>query len=123
MNEAARPAMRRATPPRAETFPALLLLGVGAAAPPVEVAAGWEALPLAEPVVGVKGAVIPKPGSLALGTLAAKAAKVLSPVVGGLMAPYMPPLQCGALAQKNQMGLAVWVTSRVKTPIWPEAAS
>ncbi|CAG8638393.1 10320_t:CDS:2 [Acaulospora colombiana] len=29
----------------------------------------------------------------------------------------------GFLAQKNQMGLAVWVTSRVKTPICPEAAS
>lgn len=53
-----------------------------------------EAVLLAPPVVGVKGAVTPKPGSLELGTLAAKAAKVLSPVVGGLIAPYMPPLQC-----------------------------
>lgn len=44
-------------------------------------------------VVGVKGAVVPKPGSFEAGTLAAKAAKVLSPVVGGLMAPYIPPWQ------------------------------
>jgi hypothetical protein len=47
-----------------------------------------------ELVVGVKGAVIPNPGSSELGTLAAKAAKVFAPVVGGLMAPYMPPWQC-----------------------------
>jgi hypothetical protein len=77
-----------------------------------------------ELVVGVKGAVIPNPGSFELGTLAAKAAKVFAPVVGGLMAPYMPPWQCyhwlsgpgwtkrrigltGFLAQKNQMGLVV----------------
>lgn len=29
-----------------------------------------------------------------MGTLAAKAAKVFAPVVGGLMAPYMPEWQC-----------------------------
>jgi len=97
MNEAARPATNRATPLRAETLAAPLGVADGVVAPAelLPDAAGTDALPLAEelPVVGVKGAVTPKPGSFALGTLAAKAAKVLSPVVGGLMAPYMPPLQ------------------------------
>lgn len=44
-------------------------------------------------VVGVNGAVTPNPGSFEFGTEAAKAAKVLSPVVGGLIAPYIPPWQ------------------------------
>jgi len=69
----------------AEAPPVVL---VGAAVPA-------EPLLLEPPVVvllaaGVKGAVMPNPGSCELGTVAAKAAKVLSPVVGGLIAPYMP---------------------------------
>lgn len=70
-----------------------LALGELPAALVLEAPAPPEADPDAEPVVGVNGAVIPKPGSLALGTAAAKSANVLPGVVGGLIAPYMPPLQ------------------------------
>jgi hypothetical protein len=91
-------ATMRAAPDRAETLEAAPVEPVAAGVEPVLVPVAdpvWETAELDPlPVVGVKGAVIPYPGSLALGTLAAKAAKVLSPVVGGLMEPYMPPLQC-----------------------------
>jgi len=42
---------------------------------------------------GVNGTVLGRPGSSVDWTLAVKASKVLSPVVGGLIAPNMPPLQ------------------------------
>lgn len=61
------------------TLLVLVLELVGTAAPEeLELAAG-----------GVNGTVTPRPGSLVFGTLAANAAKVLLPVVGGLIAPYM----------------------------------
>jgi len=85
---------------------------VGTAAPEeLELAAG-----------GVNGRVTPRPGSSVFGTLAANAAKVLLPVVGGLIAPYMPPLQCGGRPQKNQMGVLGSETSNEYTPTWPEVA-
>jgi len=85
-----------ASPDRAETIdaPPVVPVCVPVDAEPVAV---WEAAPetgaVELAVVGVKGAVIPNPGSLEAGTEAANAAKVLSPVVGGLMAPYIPPWQ------------------------------
>jgi len=60
---------------------------------------------------GVNGTVTPRPGSLEFGTLAANCVKVLLPVVGAFMAPYMPLWQCGGRPQKNQIGLLVWVIS------------
>ena len=61
---------------------AALLELVGEAAPEL-------ALEVELAVGGVNGTVTPRPGSLVFGTLAANAAKVLLPVVGGLIAPYM----------------------------------
>jgi len=95
--EATRPARRKVAPLRAERLEAPLV-EVLVLAEPVADPVGETEVPVATPVevelvVGVKGAVIPKPGSFELGTLAAKAAKVFAPVVGGLMAPYMPPWQ------------------------------
>jgi len=91
--EATRPARSKATPLRAEWLEAAL---VGLLVP-VAVRDAEVAVPEAPDVVvafGVKGAVTPNPGSFEFGTAAAKAEKVLSPVVGGLMAPYMPLWQC-----------------------------
>jgi len=112
MTEVTRPAKRKATPPRAERPNAalveVLVLAEWVEDPVCEAGAAVpEAVSVPLAVVGVKGAVTPKPGSAELGTLAAKAAKVFAPVVGGLMAPYMPEWQWGTLAQKNQMGFAV----------------
>lgn len=71
-----------------------LLVAVGLVVPVLEVEPSVTlGLAVELEVVGVKGAVIPNPGSLELGTLAANAAKVLAPVVGGLIAPYIPPWQ------------------------------
>jgi hypothetical protein len=86
MRLATTPANAKATPEWAETMEA----------PLVPVLVELEVAPVAVcevelVVVGVKGAVIPNPGSLEFGTLAANAVKVLLPVVGGLIAPYMPP--------------------------------
>lgn len=94
---AARPAKATATPPRTETLEAPLVAVLVAAVPVAVRETEAESVPLplvvALAVVGVNGAVTPNPGSSELGTLAAKAANVFAPVVGGLIAPYMPPLQ------------------------------
>jgi len=71
---------------------------------------------------GVNGTVTPRPGSSVVGTLAAKAVKVLLPVVGGLIAPYMPLLQCGGRPQKNQIGVLGSETCNEYTPTWAEVA-
>jgi len=95
--------------------PTLLLVLVleGTAAPEeLELAAG-----------GVNGTVTPRPGSSVVCTLLANAVKVLLPVEGGLIAPYMPFLQCGGRPQKNQMGVLGSETSNEYTPTWREAAS
>jgi hypothetical protein len=113
MRLATTPANAMETPERAETIEAPLVLVL------VELEVAPVVVCEVELLVGVKGAVKPYPGSLEFGTLAANAAKVLLPVVGGLIAPYMPLWQWGFLAQKNQIGLVVCVTSRVKTPICP----
>lgn len=99
MTEATRPAKRKPAPLRAERLEAALVRVLVLAEPVADAVCETEIVvpaPLEEELagVGVKGAVTPNPGSSALGTLAAKAAKVFAPVVGGLMAPYMPPLQC-----------------------------
>ena len=90
---------------------------------------------------GVNGTVTLRPGSSVVATLAAKFAKVLSPVVGALMAPYMleesfvrpglvkkinlesmayPLLQCGTRPQKNQMGVPGSLIANEYTLTWPE---
>jgi hypothetical protein len=80
-----------ATPEFAETMEApLVLVLVELEEAPVVVSEVEPALMVELAEVGVKGAVIPNPGSLEFGTLAANAAKVLLPVVGGLIAPYIP---------------------------------
>lgn len=68
-------------------------LALGELPAPLVLDAPPDADPDADPVVGVNGAVTPKPGSSAFGTAAAKSANVLPGVVGGLIAPYIPPLQ------------------------------
>lgn len=96
MRLAATPAKTTATPERGERRDAPL----GALVEVEPGAAVLETAPVATlglvvelAVVGVNGAVTPNPGSFEAGTDAAKAAKVLLPVVGGLIAPYMPPWQ------------------------------
>jgi len=76
---------------RAESVEALLCVLVSCEVPVLVCEAPVPVVP--EALGGVKGAVTPNPGSSALGTEAANASNVLSPVVGGLIAPYMPPLQ------------------------------
>jgi len=71
-------------------------------------------------VGGVNGTVTLRPGSSVVCTLLAKFSKVLLPVVGALMAPYMPLLQCGTRPQKNQMGVDGSLTANEYTLTWPE---
>jgi len=89
----------------------LLLLPVGTAA---------AELALALAPGGVNGTVTLRPGSAVVSTLAAKLAKVLLPVVGALIDPYMPLLQCGTRPQKNQTGVDGSLTSNEYTLTEPE---
>jgi len=96
----------------------LLLLPVGTAAELAPALALVLALLLA--LGGVNGTVTLRPGSGVVSTLAAKFVKVLLPVVGALIDPYMPLLQCGTRPQKNQMGVDGSLISNAYTLTEPE---
>jgi hypothetical protein len=69
---------------------------------------------------GVNGTVVLRGRASVVCTLAANLSKVLLPVAGALIAPYMPFLQCGRRPQKNQMGAVGSLTFNVNTLTWPE---
>jgi len=95
----------------------MLVLVVGTAAAGLELELE---LGLGMALEGVNGTVVLRGRASVVSTLAANFSKVLLPVVGALIAPNMPFLQCGRRPQKNQMGLDGSLTFNEYTLTWPE---
>jgi len=99
----------------------LMLVGTAAAELGLGLGLGRElGLELELAAGGVNGTVVLRGRASVVSTLAANFAKVLLPVVGALIAPYMPFLQCGRRPQKNQRGVVESLILNEYTLTWPE---